>query len=183
MKLVALPALALVLVACAADGEMKVNASTNGDTNTSASASASVEGEGGGGGAAEPPERGEEPEKVTATASSEQPATCPLVCYVANKGRVAPADEQRLAGELASELTLLRSCGSSNVRPSLTLRFESSGQLTGFGVDAERGNEGACVNTVREHRPAVTYPGPATLRCSERCPGDSTRVPRRRQPT
>jgi len=188
MKLVVTLA-GFVLSACAADGEMKVNASSNSDTKTSASGSASMEGEGEGGStsAAEPSAKSEAPppEKVTATGSSEQPAAaaCPLVCFAANRGRVAPVEEQRLGNELAGELTQLRGCGSANARPSLTLRFDSAAALTGFGVDAERGNEGACVNAIREHRPAVSYPGPATLRCSEKCAGEApTRSTRRRGP-
>ena len=61
------------------------------------------------------------------------------------------------------------------------MRFDSGATLTEFGVDAERGNEGACVDALRQQRPAVTYQGPATLRCAERCNNPTTTArPRRR---
>lgn len=182
MKLVVLTLTCFVLAACAAEGEMKVNASSNSDTKTSASGSASVEGEGGSSSAAEPTAKAEAPPPQKVEATGDPGASCPLTCFIANKGRVTPAEEQRLQGELAGELTQLRGCGSATARPSLTLRFDSTAKLTEFGIDAERGNEGACVNSLREHHPSVTYPGPATLRCSQRCPGDEPIKNRRRGP-
>jgi hypothetical protein len=55
--------------------------------------------------------------------------------------------------------------------PTLTLRFDSQGMLTHFGMDADAddGADAACLDTMRSHRPAVTFPGPATVRCGERC--------------
>jgi len=166
---------------------MKVNASSNSDTKTSASADGEVSAN------ESPPqtpkadssEGSTEGTKTLGGAPAEVSAgpapSCPLVCYVANKGRLPPAEEQRLGGELANELATLRGCGSANARPSLTLRFDSSAKLTQFGIDAERGNEGACVNTMRDRLPAVTFQGPATLRCSEKCGGEPTRSARRRR--
>ena len=163
------------LAACAANGEVGVRASSD---EASASASASAESEG----KTEGTKSLGTGETTTAAAPAQgdpaaAPAACPLQCFVAQKGRVAPAEEQRLATDLAEPLSALRSCGSGN---SLTIRFDSAGQLTEFGVDAERGQEGACVQAVRQKQPAVSFPGPSTLRCSERCGGDTTRAKRRR---
>lgn len=168
------------LVACAADGKVEVKASSDENT-ASASANASASGEG----EAKPeptkttaakPAEGEAPQQVSAQGT---PAACPLQCFVAQKGRVAPADEQKLASDLSDALTSLRACGPGN---SLTLRFDSTGQMSEFGVAVERGNESACIDSVRAKKPAVSYPGPSTLRCYEKCGGDtSTRSPRRRK--
>lgn len=177
MKLVTVLVGSFVLVACAADGEVKVKASSDENT-ASASANASMEGETN----AEPakttaakPAEGEAPQQVSAQGNA--PAACPLQCFIAQRGRVAPADEQKLAGDLNDALTSLRACGPGN---SLTLRFDSTGQITEFGVAAERGNESACIDSVRAKKPAVSYPGPSTLRCYEKCGGDTSTRTRRR---
>lgn len=168
-----------VLVACAADGKMEVRASSD-EASASASAGANASSD-------EPksetktlaakPSEGE-PATAPSTAPPAAPQACPLQCFVAQKGRVSPADEQRLAGDLSDALSSLRACGSGN---SLTIRFDSGGQLTEFGVDAERGSEGSCVQSVRQKRPNVSYPGPSTLRCYERCAGDAPRRATRRR--
>ncbi len=184
MKLVpiALACFVLTNAACAADGEVKVKASSDEDTKASATFSDSASAS------------GNSPKAVTAERPSDdnsspapsQPAApaaaaCPLVCNVAQKGRVTPADEQRLTGELAEVMSSLRSCGQGTATPSLTMRFDSTATLTGFGVDAERGNEGACVDSIRQRHPSVTFQGPATLRCFEHCAGDMTTRSRRRR--
>ncbi|MDF2693373.1 MAG: hypothetical protein K0S65_1756 [Labilithrix sp.] len=94
---------------------------------------------------------------------------CPLVCHVANKGRVAPPDEERLTSSLAEVAQAIHACVRGQA-PSLTLRFDSTGALTALGVDhtAEEG-DAACLDAVNQRRPSVSYPGPATVRCVERC--------------
>jgi pyruvate/2-oxoglutarate dehydrogenase complex dihydrolipoamide acyltransferase (E2) component len=184
MKLVTALVASVVLVACAADGEVKVKASSDESTasasaNANANASADTEPKSETKTTAAKPS--EEAPAPTAPTSGEPaaPQACPLQCFVAQKGRVAPADEQRLAGELADALSSLRGCGPGN---SLTIRFDSTGQLTEFGVAADRGAENACVDSVRQKKPNVSYPGPSTLRCYEKCGGDtSTRSTRRRK--
>lgn len=172
MRIAALAIGSFVLVACAANGEMKVNASGD-ESSASASASASSDGETKTEStktlAGTPDEGNAQPVQAQATATT---AACPLQCYVAQKGRVTPQEEQRLTTDLSDALTSLRACGPNN---SLTIRFDSGGQLTEFGVDAERGGEGSCVQAVRQKRPTVSYPGPSTLRCYERCGGAETR--------
>lgn len=169
MKVVTGLVASVVLVACAADGEVKVRASSD-ESSASASASASGDTDS----KAETKTTAAKPAEGDAPAPAPAPApqACPLQCFVAQKGRVTPQEEQRLANDLSEALTSLRGCGSGN---SLTIRFDSGGQLTEFGVDAERGNEGACVQSVRQKRPSVTYPGPSTLRCYERCGNEPTR--------
>ena len=162
------------LVACAADGEVKIKASSD-EANASASANASGDTEP----SSETKTMAAKPVEGDAPAPQAAPQACPLQCFVAQRGRVTPQEEQRLATDLSDALTSLRACGPGN---SLTIRFDSGGQLTEFGVDAERGNEGACVQTVRQMHPNVSYPGPSTLRCYERCAGDTTtRSTRRRR--
>jgi hypothetical protein len=181
MKLVTALVAPVVLVACAADGEVKVKASSD-ESMASANANASAE--------TEPksetkttaakPSEGDAPAAAPASGEAPAPQACPLQCFVAQKGRVAPADEQRLAGDLADALSSLRACGPGN---SLTIRFDSGGQLTEFGVAADRGAENSCIDSVRQKKPNVSFPGPSTLRCYEKCGGDtSTRPPRRRTP-
>ncbi|MFO0739185.1 MAG: hypothetical protein U0270_25025 [Labilithrix sp.] len=175
MKVVTALVASVVLVACAADGEVKVRASSD-ESSASASASASGDTDS----KADTKTTAAKPAEGDAPAPAPAPATpqaCPLQCFVAQKGRVTPQEEQRLASDLSEALTSLRGCGAGN---SLTIRFDSGGQLTEFGVDAERGNEGACVQSVRQKRPSVTYPGPSTLRCYERCGNEPTRSRRRR---
>jgi hypothetical protein len=186
MKLVTALVASVVLVACAADGEVKVKASSD---ESMASASANANANAGASADTEPksetkttaakPSEGETPAAAPASGEPAAPQACPLQCFVAQKGRVPPADEQRLAGELADALSSLRACGPGN---SLTIRFDSTGQLTEFGVAADRGAENACVDSVRQKKPNVSYPGPSTLRCYEKCGGDTpARSTRRRK--
>jgi hypothetical protein len=89
---------------------------------------------------------------------------------------MAAADESRFTSALAGATGALRSCLSHTSRehlPSLTLRFNSQGTLTHFGVAEEDVAEGvsneACVDAVRKQEPNLTFAGPATVRCGERC--------------
>jgi hypothetical protein len=110
------------------------------------------------------------------SASAAVPATprpgCALVCNVANKGRVAAADEARLTTSLAEVTNALHQC-LPDASPSMTLRFDSTGVLTGFGVDHaaddDRGGDASCIDSINRRTPKVAYPGPATVRCVERC--------------
>ena len=113
----------------------------------------------------------------TATSSDNTPVApmpgCSLVCNVANvayRHRVQPADEARLTQGLADVTQALHQCVAGRV-PSLTLRFDSGARLTGFGVDADHYSMGAdaCIDSVNQRMPAVSYPGPSTLRCYEHC--------------
>ena len=98
------------------------------------------------------------------TTTTTLPAGCTLVCNLADaKGRMAADAEQRFTAILAEDVQTARSCAP---RSSFTLRFDSSGALTEYGVDAE---ESSCIDTLRGHRPAITYPGPAIVRCAEHC--------------
>lgn len=185
MRLAVLAAVgAIAVAACGGgNGEVKVNASASSsseDDKNNATFSASGQADPNASGTAKTGTDAPEPASSSAPAPAPAaPSTCPLVCMVAQKGRAAQADEQRLAGELSGVLGALRLCG--NGQNSLTMRFDSGATLTGFGVDAERGNEGACVDAIRQQRPAVTYQGPATLRCAERCGGQTTTTTRRRR--
>lgn len=110
---------------------------------------------------------------TAAPATTSLPAGCSLVCNLADaKGRMAPDMEQKFTTALANDIETLRGC---SWRSSLTLRFDSAGTLTEYGVDGE---ENACVTSVRGHHPELSYPGPAIVRCAERCANGSS--PRRR---
>lgn len=101
-----------------------------------------------------------------APATTALPAGCSLVCNLADaKGRMASDMEQKFTAVLANDIETLRGCSQ---RSSLTLRFDSTGALTEYGVDGE---ENACVSSVRGHHPELSYPGPAIVRCAERCAG------------
>lgn len=105
---------------------------------------------------------------AAAPATTSLPAGCSLVCNLANaKGRMAPEMEQKFTAALATDIETLRGC---SWRSSLTLRFDSAGALTEYGVDGE---ENACVSSVRGHHPELSYPGPAIVRCAERCSNGS----------
>jgi hypothetical protein len=115
---------------------------------------------------------GAAPTTPAAPSTPAQPTPgCALVCHVATKGRAAPADEARLTSSLAEETRVIRECVRGPA-PSMTLRFDSTGTLTGFGVDQapeESGEAASCIEAINLRRPAVSYPGPSTLRCVERC--------------
>jgi hypothetical protein len=81
------------------------------------------------------------------------------------------ADEARLTASLAEVTNALHQCVPGPA-PSMTLRFDSTGVLTGFGVDhagEDEGGSSACVDSINGRMPAASYPGPATVRCTERC--------------
>lgn len=115
-----------------------------------------------------------DPATTSAVAPSSQttttlPAGCSLVCNLADaKGRMASDMEQKFTAVLANDIETLRGCTQ---RSSLTLRFDSAGALTEYGVD---GDENACVSSVRGHHPELSYPGPAIVRCAERCSNGNT---------
>lgn len=127
--------------------------------------------------AAPTPAPAEVPAATSNTPSAPSPSAqaapgCVFVCNVAQKGRVAPDDETRFTSGLVEVTEALRQCRLGGKPPSYTLRFDSSGALTGFGVDhvpEEEGGDAACIEAVNQRRPAITYPGPATVRCTERC--------------
>lgn len=105
---------------------------------------------------------------AAATATTTLPAGCTLVCNLADaRGRMATDAEARFTAALADDVQTARGCSS---HASFTLRFDSTGTLTEYGIDAE---ENACINTLRGHRPALTYPGPAIARCAEHCKRES----------
>jgi hypothetical protein len=95
-------------------------------------------------------------------------AGCLLVCNVAHVGRMAAAEEARFTSALGEVTQSLHQCVRGSI-PSMTLRFDSQGALTHFGLDAEETSEGTCVESARYHRPALTFRGPSTVRCAERC--------------
>jgi hypothetical protein len=166
------------LVACAANGEVKVKASSDDGVSGNASATSDekpTSSKPSTDDTLPPPSSSGSSTPVTSDAPPAS-AACPLVCYIAQHGRVPPADEQKLASDLSQSLSALRACGPGN---SLTLRFDSTGQLSEFGVAADRGNESACTDGVRSSKPTVSYPGPSTLRCSERCGNQTTTGTRR----
>jgi hypothetical protein len=94
------------------------------------------------------------------------------VCNDAHRNHVTKEATDNIAKALESELASLDSCVPGG-HPSFTLRFDSTSTLTGFGIDDEHPGGGisgaSCVDSVRAKQPAVTYPGPATLRCREQC--------------
>jgi hypothetical protein len=114
------------------------------------------------------------PATPAAAASSAEPAPprpgCALACTVATKGRMAAADEARLTQGLADVTESLHQCIGPRI-PPMTLRFDSAGTITGFGVPHEPGGITAdsCVDAINLRVPAVSYPGPAAVRCAERC--------------
>ena len=104
---------------------------------------------------------------TAATTTTTLPAGCTLVCNLADaKGRMANDAEARFTAALADDVQTARGCSS---HASFTLRFDSTGALTEYGIDAE---ENSCINTLRGHRPALSYPGPAIARCAEHCKRD-----------
>jgi len=159
-------ALALAVVACQASasasmsgGKTEASASASGNENSSSFSENTTT-------SAPPP--------ANSGGTSAPPAPrpgCQLVCTNAHsRVRLAPADEQKLTSALASELDTLQKCTPQGQPPGLTLRFDSTGTLTHFGVDDERHSaDGMCVDGVRSHKPTLSFPGPSTVRCGERC--------------
>lgn len=156
-----------LLSACAAEASM--SASTKSGVNGSASASSNDD----------PPAAPAAPAPApTPTAAEPAPAPavlpgCALVCVNAHpRLRVNADTEAKITSAVSNEMSQLHNCTHGGPAPSLTLRFDSTGELTEFGVDDEHSrvnNAAGCVDAVRTHRPALSFPGPATLRCSERC--------------
>jgi hypothetical protein len=163
-----------LMVACAANANMRF--STNGNSEANASASTDDNSKSfSGAPTASSSAPATTTTAVTAAAPANAPTGCPLVCFNANatRARLGADDEARLTSSLAGETQTLRSCTRGGALPSLTLRFDSTSTLTEFGVDDERSSsDSGCVDGVRSHKPAVTFPGPATVRCSEHCGGN-----------
>jgi hypothetical protein len=121
--------------------------------------------------------RGEQPPRVPAVAAPAPPASsaaageaaCPLVCVVPHRGRIARADEARLATGLAPTIEALHGCTPGSPA-RLTLRFDSAGKLTGFGAEADDTDDTPCLSSIRAQMPPVTLAGPVTVRCTESCP-------------
>jgi hypothetical protein len=158
--------LILLVSACAAEASMSAN--TKSGVNGSASAS----------GNDDPPQAPAAAAPAPAPAPDPAPSAapailpgCALVCVNAHpRLRVNADTESKIASAVSSEMSQLHNCTHGGPAPSLTLRFDSAGELTEFGIDDEHSrNERGCVESVRSHRPALSFPGPATLRCSERC--------------
>ncbi len=161
----------LILGGCAAEGRMHLGKSSSVSGSATAESSETPE--------VAPSASPDAPKAVTDTtpapsASQAAPPGCALVCTNAHpRARISPDAEARIGAAVAGELSQLRGCTGGRA-PSLTLRFDSAGELTEFGIDDERSRRyvtgaAACVEALRSHRPAISYPGPATLRCSERC--------------
>jgi hypothetical protein len=51
----------------------------------------------------------------------------------------------------------------------MTLRFDSAGALTYFGVEEGEGADEKCASALNAYRPSITYSGPSTVRCAEQC--------------
>jgi hypothetical protein len=129
---------------------------------------------------AEPPPPPPQPPPPVASAKAEPPRAasepsvlpgCSLVCNVALRKRVPAADEARFAAALADPLRALHACARHGA-PPMTLRFDSAGALTYFGVEEDEANEhdpDGCASQVRGLRPSITYAGPSTVRCAEQC--------------
>ena len=113
------------------------------------------------------PQDGDAPQPAPAAAPQ---ARCPLVCNVANRGRVAAADEARFTAALAAQTEALHACTRGRI-PSMTLRFDSQGTLTSFGVAVDDTADGApeevCLETAQRQKPAIEFAGPSTVRCAE----------------
>jgi hypothetical protein len=123
--------------------------------------------------ASAPPPASAVPQPTAVAPAPPAKPECPLVCHVANRGRVPAADETRLSNALAGVTNALHAC-VRGAMPTMTLRFDSQGSLTYFGVDEEGGEDGVsgeatCVEAARRQKPAVTFAGPSTVRCVERC--------------
>lgn len=96
-------------------------------------------------------------------------SACRVECVETNGRRIPPADEARMASALAPIFAQMRACPAGSPPPPLVLRFDSGGALTSFGVDAGGLGDGACIGSFREMTPALTYEGPAVVRCTARC--------------
>lgn len=95
---------------------------------------------------------------------------CTIACRDASGRRMASAAEARLVSALDPLVARMRSCPAGNPPPPLVLRFDSGGALTSFGVDAGGVGAGGCIGAFRESGAALTYPGPAVIRCTSDCP-------------
>jgi hypothetical protein len=157
-----------LLSACAAEANM--SASTKSGVNGSASASGNDD---------PPAAPAAAPAPAPAPAQDTTPSApavlpgCALVCVNAHpRLRVNADTEAKITSAVSNEMSQLHNCTHGGPAPSLTLRFDSAGELTEFGVDDEHSrvnNSAGCVDAVRSRRPSLSFPGPATLRCSERC--------------
>lgn len=164
-------ALALLLGACAANARVQASTSESSGSASEDSPPSSFDG-------TSPASTAKVTTTTAApapTASNDAPVAkprpgCSLHCSVGQKGRIAAADEARLTQGLADVTESLHECFGGRI-PSMTLRFDSTGTITGFGVAHETGGMTAdsCVDSINHRMPAVSYPGPVALRCSEHC--------------
>jgi hypothetical protein len=165
--------LAVLVGACTANARAKVGTSES--TSPSEESPSGFEGSSGAAPtAAAPPPSGSATPTPAPTASSSEPARvrpgCSLQCAVGNRGRVPAAEEARLTQQLADVTEALRQCVGERI-PSMLLRFDSTGTITSFGVAHDPGGMTAdsCIESINQRMPAVSYPGPAALRCTEHC--------------
>jgi hypothetical protein len=162
--------LAALVGACTANARAKVGTSES--TSTSEESPSGFEGSSSNAPTAAAPPAGSAAPAPTSTSS--EPARvrpgCSLQCAVGNKGRVPAAEEARLTQQLADVTEALHQCVGGRI-PSMLLRFDSTGTITSFGVAHDPGGMTAdsCIDSINLRMPAVSYPGPAALRCNEHC--------------
>ncbi len=131
----------------------------------------------------DPGESAPPPADLSGQGGQEIPAACPLRCVVAGHGTrdVAAEETAKLNSAFGSTMSALRMCAardSSQSRrhgPTLNLRFGANNALTDVGVDGTGFDSEAddCFQQVvrggSRSFPAVSYEGPVTVRCAERC--------------
>lgn len=163
--------LAVLVGACAVNARAKVGTSESSASSSDESPSGFEGSSGNAPVAAAAPSGSAAPAPTT---TSSEPARvrpgCALQCAVGQKGRVPAAEEARLTQQLADVTEALHQCVGGRI-PSMTLRFDSTGTITGFGVAHDPGGLTAdsCIDSINTRMPAVSYPGPAALRCTEHC--------------
>jgi hypothetical protein len=160
-------ALLALLAVAACHAEASVNAKTSGDLTGSSTAP--------------PPAATPEQPAPAPPADPMIDTQCPFKCAVARPStrQLTVDDVSKLKIAFASTMQALRQCASQDPYarkhgPTLNLRFAGTGDLVDVGVDGHEfyGDEEMCMtNVVRggAANPDVKIPGPADVRCSERC--------------
>jgi hypothetical protein len=165
-----------LLTACQANANLSAKANTSGDVKAEGSADMSTHE------SSSPPapqtneavRSAPPPQQVTATGSS-----CPFECFIATGADSIPVtaeEQQRLHSAFVGTMGGMQQCVGGNgwsrrrSSPVLNVRVNFKGEVTDVGVDA-RGYDtyGSCLENVSRPLPDGTFPGPSTIRCSERC--------------
>ena len=122
---------------------------------------------------------------TTTTAAPASASGCPFQCFIADGADmtpIAPDVQESLRGAFADTMNGMHQCTGNDGRrhrssPVLNVRVSFEGAVTDVGVDT-RGYDtfDSCLQSVAKPIPSGTFPGPADIRCSERCEKNAVRT-------